>query len=68
MSDTWTRYKIDIQDVYNMDETGFQMGHSQKERVVFDRRTGPPSAVTTGKTNWMLVIECMSTNGTALTH
>src|SRR5271156_368393 len=48
---TWTGYKIDVQDVYNMDETGFQMGHSQKETVVFDRRTGPPSAVTTGNTN-----------------
>jgi hypothetical protein len=50
VDDAWIRYKIDIQDVYNMDETGFQMGHAQKERVVFDRRTGPPSAVTTGNT------------------
>jgi hypothetical protein len=33
-----------------MDETGFQMGRSQKETVVFDRRTGPPCAVTTGNT------------------
>jgi hypothetical protein len=27
----WKRYKIDIQDIYNMDETGFQMGHSQEK-------------------------------------
>jgi Tc5 transposase DNA-binding domain len=37
-------YKVDFEDIYNMDETGFQMGHSQAEYVVFNSTEGRPIA------------------------
>jgi hypothetical protein len=49
-----------------MDEIGFQMGHSQKDNVVFNRTMGPPKAVTTGMTAWVSVLECISMDGRAL--
>jgi Tc5 transposase DNA-binding domain len=35
------RLGVQPQDIWNMDEIGFQMGHSQKENVVFNRTVGP---------------------------
>ena len=35
MTGAWKRYKIDIQDIYNNDETGLQMGHSQKKESTY---------------------------------
>ena len=49
-----------------MDEIGFQMGHSQKEAVVFNRTIGPPKSLTTGNTAWVSSIECISADGRAL--
>ena len=49
-----------------MDEIGYQLSYYQKEKVVFDRRIGPPQAVTTGNTNWVTSIECISADGYAL--
>jgi len=46
-----------------MDEIGYQLGHYQKEKVVFDRRIGPPQAVTAGNTNWVTSMECISVGG-----
>jgi hypothetical protein len=43
-----------------MDEIGFQMGHSQKEFVVFNRRTGPPISIASGSTGWVSAIESIS--------
>ena len=60
------RFHIDPQDIWNMDEIGFQMGHSQKENVVFNRTIGPPKAVTSGMTAWVSALECISMDGRAL--
>jgi hypothetical protein len=49
-----------------MDEIGFQMGHSQKENVVFDRRTGPPTSLASGTTSWASVIECINAAGQSI--
>ena len=43
------------------------MGYSQKEQVIFNRRTGPPLSVTTGITQWVTAIECICADGPALT-
>ena len=50
-----------------MDETGFQMGYSQKEQIVFNRRTGPPLSITTGTTQWITTIECICADRPILT-
>ena len=60
------RYNVPMHNVYNMDETGFQMGYSQKEQVIFNRRTGPPLSVTTGTTQWVTSIECICADGPPL--
>lgn len=60
------RLNIESQDTWNMDEIGSQMGHSQKEEVVFNRTMGPPKAVTTGMTAWVSALECNSMDGRAL--
>jgi hypothetical protein len=59
-------YNIDTQDIWNMDEIGFQMGHSQKENVGFNRTMGHAKAVTTGMTAWVSVLECINMDGRAL--
>ena len=53
------RYKIQPIDIWNMDEIGFQMGHHQKQNVVFDRRTGPPKALTSATSAWVSSLECI---------
>jgi hypothetical protein len=60
------RYGIKPGNIWNMDEIGYQMGHAQKENVVFNRTMGPPKAVTTGLTAWVSVLECISMDGRAL--
>ena len=43
-------YHIERQDMYNMDEKGFQLGQFQGQTVLFDKRTNPPVSSTTGFT------------------
>lgn len=49
-----------------MDEIGFQMSHSQKENMIFNRTIGPPKAVMTEMTAWVSTLECISMDGRAL--
>ena len=49
-----------------MDEIGFQMSHSQRESVVFDRRTGPPLSIASGSTGWVSAIEAISASSDVL--
>ena len=42
------RYSIQPHDQWNMDEIGYQMSHSQKEMVVFNRAIGPPISIVSG--------------------
>jgi hypothetical protein len=44
------RFHIHPEDIWNFDEIGYQLGHSQKEMVVFDRRTEPPISIVSGST------------------
>jgi DDE superfamily endonuclease len=49
-----------MEDVYNMDETGFQMGHTQSEFVVYNSSQGPAIVSASENTNWVSIIECIS--------
>jgi hypothetical protein len=61
-----TKYNIQPQDIYNMDETGFQKGHSRGIWVIFSKQTGPALSSATGTTNWVTIIECISATGLSI--
>lgn len=60
------QYQVDWSRVHNMDEKGFQMGQHRGDYAVFDALTGPPVAPSTGITQWVIIIECITANGTSL--
>lgn len=57
-----TEYDVEIEDIYNMDETGFQMGQTTANYVVFDPAIGRPLAPSTDNTQWASIIECIGVN------
>ena len=56
-------YNVGLDKIYNMDETGFQMGQNHGDYVIYDRTVGPPIVPTTGITQWVTAIECISATG-----
>jgi len=63
VNDVVQRFNIYPQDMWNMDEIGYQLSYSQNELVVFDRRTGPPLSLASGSIGWCLVLESISATG-----
>ena len=55
-----SEYSVDIEDTYNMDETGFQIGQITSDHVIYDPSMGLPIAPKTGNTQWTTVIECVN--------
>ena len=55
-----TTYGVEMNDIYNMDETGFQMGQNHSECVIFNSSQGPPLCSTSDNTSWVSIIECIS--------
>jgi hypothetical protein len=54
------KYEVKDQDIWNMDEKGFQMGQLASHPVVFDKRSSPPVLASTGTSKWVSIIECIS--------
>jgi hypothetical protein len=46
-----TTYIVDPEDIYNIDKTGFQMGHTQSEFVVYNSSQGPAMVSTSENIN-----------------
>jgi len=64
---TITQYGIDNHDIYNFDETGFQMGVISTTKVVTGaERSNRPVAVQPGNREWVTAIDCISTAGWSL--
>jgi hypothetical protein len=61
-----SQYKVLPQNIHNMDEKGFQMGQTSSDYCLFDAKSGPPLAPSTGNTKWVTVIECIAANGSSL--
>jgi hypothetical protein len=61
-----TRYNVEDQDIYNMDEKGFQMGQTGSEPVIVNKCLGPPVIPSTGTSKWVTIIECISATGQVL--
>ena len=66
ISDLRTQYQVELEDLYNMDEKGFQMGQTGSEPVIMNKAIGPPIIPSTGTSKWVTIIECISAAGRAL--
>jgi len=56
-------YLVEIDDVYNMDETGFQLSQTTANFVVYDPALGRPIAPKPeGNHQWATIIECVGIN------
>lgn len=56
----------DLQNIYNMDETGFAVGATQSTRIIVDSVQKSNWKVTAGKQEWITVLECIDAAGGAL--
>jgi len=64
VANTIAKYSIQLEDIYNFDETGFMMGIIQSGIVVTgtDRR-GKPKLVQPGNREWITVIQAINAEG-----
>jgi hypothetical protein len=56
----------ELQNVYNMDETGFAVGTTQSTRIIVDSSQKSSWKATPGRQEWMTAIECVDAAGGAL--
>jgi len=67
IENTIAKYGIQEQDIYNFDETGFQMGVISTAKVVTGaERSNRPVAVQPGNREWVTAIDCISSAGWSL--
>jgi hypothetical protein len=68
VQNTRAKYGIVDEDIYNFDETGFQMGVITTARVVTgsERRASRPVTLQPGNREWVTVIECICAHGWSL--
>jgi hypothetical protein len=68
VQNTIVKYGILEQDIYNFDETGFQMGVAHTAKVITASRhqTSCVRAIQPGNREWVTAIECINTSGWAL--
>jgi len=63
---TAAEYGVDAEDIYNFDETGFQMGVIATARVVTgSNRAGRPRTTQPGNREWVTIIESIGVRGSA---
>ncbi|RAL60428.1 hypothetical protein DID88_000203 [Monilinia fructigena] len=58
--------KYELDDMYNMDETGFGVGTTQSTRIIVDSTQKSNWKVTAGKQEWITAFECVNAAGKAL--
>jgi hypothetical protein len=70
LHDKIKEYNVEPTNIFNMDEKGFQIGTLGRSKRVFDRaiydRKGVTSALQDGNTQWVTVLACICSDGTAL--
>jgi hypothetical protein len=67
VKNTINKHGILLQDMYNFDETGFQLGQISTSRVVTSfERTGRPKQVKPSGTEWITVIQGACADGSAI--
>lgn len=67
VKNTRAKYGIPDEDVYNFDETGFQMGIVGTAKVVTgSQRAGKALITQPGNREWVTIVEAINANGWAL--
>ena len=67
VGDTITKYGVTDEDIYNFDETGFQMGVISTSKVITtSERKGRPRTTQPGNRKWVTVIEAVNAKGWAI--
>ena len=63
VQNTIEKYGILEEDIYNFDETGFQMGVISTAKVITGANRGKPVSVQPGNREWVTVIDCILSYG-----
>jgi DDE superfamily endonuclease/Tc5 transposase DNA-binding domain/helix-turn-helix, Psq domain len=63
VQNTIEKYGILDEDVYNFDETGFQMGVISTAKVITGAEKAKPVSIQPGNREWVTVIDCISSYG-----
>ena len=63
IKDIIQKYAIQQEDTYNMDEKGFGMGLTGKEKVFCSKDNLEPKMKEPTNTKWVSLLECISANG-----
>ena len=64
MQETTTEYSIYNDDIYNFDETGFQIGVILTAKVIIrSNQAGRPKITQPGNREWVIAIETISARG-----
>ena len=67
MKNTRPKYNIPDKDVYNFDETGFQIGVIGTAKVVTEsQRAGKALVIQPGNREWVIAVEAINASGWAL--
>lgn len=56
----------ELENIYNMDETGFAVGTTQSTRIIVDSTQKSSWKITPGKQEWITAIECVNAAGGSL--
>jgi hypothetical protein len=65
--DTISKYSVSEEDIYNFDETGFQMGVISTSKVITtSERRGRPRTIQPGNREWVTAIEAVNAKGWAI--
>jgi len=59
-------YKVDIKNIYNMDETGFNIGVMQASLIIINKTICTQLQAAPGRQEWISIIECVSMDGTTI--
>lgn len=62
----FNEHSYELQDVWNVDESGFGVGESQTTRVLVPTKYNQKKKVIAGKQEWITDIECINAAGRAL--
>ena len=58
--------QIMMENVYNMDETGFSIGTMENTHVIINSRMRKKYQVQPGRQEWVTVVECICADGTSI--
>lgn len=62
----WEQHQYALENVYNMDESGFAVGVSQSSRALVNIKELSKWKVINGRQEWITAIECISAAGTTV--